>query len=54
MADDGQRRQLVADGWRPVRERGSHGLLKQPAKDINIATLRSIYRQAGWDWQGRN
>ena len=58
-------RRLEADGWRRVRQKGSHvqfkhpserGLvtLKHPAKDIDIATLRSIYRQAGWDSRDRD
>ena len=27
--------------------------VKHPAKDLPITTLRSIYRQAGWNWEDR-
>ena len=52
-------RQIEADGWRKVRQRGSHAQYKHPAKpglvtipmkpgkDIPPGTLRSIIKQAG-------
>ncbi len=50
---------LQNDGWYQVRQKGSHVqfrhptkpgrvTVKHPVKDIDIATLRSIFRQAGW------
>ena len=53
-----------ADGWLFVKADGDHHQFKHPAKpgkvtvthprkDIPVATLRSIYRQAGWDWSRR-
>ena len=53
---------LRADGWEIVRKGpGDHVQLKHAAKpgrvtvdrgarEIPTGTLRSIYRQAGWDW----
>ena len=54
-------RMLEADGWVFVKAEGDHRHFKHPArpgkvtvthprKDIPIQTLRSIYRQAGWNW----
>ena len=51
-------RALEADGWREVRQRGSHKQFKHPAKtglvtvphpkrDMPIGTLRSIERASG-------
>ena len=53
-------RRLVADGFLLVSTRGSHHkyrqsvsgrtvILTHPRKDIPVGTVRSIYRQAGWD-----
>jgi predicted RNA binding protein YcfA (HicA-like mRNA interferase family) len=55
-------RRLVAEGWILVRVKGDHHQYKHPTKpglltvphpkrDYPIGTLRSIYRQAGWDWK---
>jgi predicted RNA binding protein YcfA (HicA-like mRNA interferase family) len=55
-------RRLVADGWVLVRTKGDHHQYKHPVKpgpvtvphpkrDLPIGTLRSIYRQAGWNWE---
>lgn len=55
---------LKADGWSLVNVEGSHHkfkhptkkgavTVKHPSKDIPLPTLRSIYRQAGWDWRER-
>lgn len=55
---------LVADGWTLRNTRGSHHqfvhsdkpgrvTVKHPSKDIPIGTLRSIFRQAGWEWEDR-
>jgi predicted RNA binding protein YcfA (HicA-like mRNA interferase family) len=55
---------LEADGWKHVGTRGDHWQYKHPTrpgrvtvahpvKDIPPGTLRSIYRQAGWNWQDR-
>ena len=57
-------RRLIADGWSLRNTRGSHYqfvhpekpgrvTVKHPAKDIPIGTLRSIYRQAQWNWEDR-
>lgn len=55
-------RRLNADGWVVVRKGpGDHVQLKRPgqagrvtldtgAREIPTGTLRSIFRQAGWDW----
>lgn len=51
-------RRLVADGWREVRQRGSHkhfrhptkpgtATVPHPAKDMPLGTLRSIERRTG-------
>ena len=53
---------LTADGW-TIKRRGpgDHVQLTHPkkagrvtldmgARDLPIGTLRSIYRQAGWEW----
>jgi predicted RNA binding protein YcfA (HicA-like mRNA interferase family) len=51
-------RELEADGWREVRQRGSHKQFKHPTKpglvtvphptrDFPIGTLRSIEKQSG-------
>lgn len=53
---------LKADGWELVHVRGSHQQFKHstkpgrvtvphPKKDLPKGTLRSIYRQAGWEWE---
>jgi predicted RNA binding protein YcfA (HicA-like mRNA interferase family) len=55
-------RRLEVEGWRKVHQAGSHVKFKHPdrpntvtvphpKKDLPIGTLRSIYRQAGWDWR---
>jgi predicted RNA binding protein YcfA (HicA-like mRNA interferase family) len=57
-------RRLREDGWKLVRIKGSHHQFKHPekpgrvtvqhpAKDYPMDTLRSIFRQAGWDWRTR-
>lgn len=55
-------RRLKLDGWVIVRTGpGDHVQLKHPTKpgrvtldtgtsDIPTGTLKSIYRQAGWEW----
>lgn len=55
-------KRLEADGWIKTHQVGSHikfkHALKQgavtvphPRKDLAIGTLRSIFRQAGWEWR---
>ncbi len=55
---------LKTDGWRHVATDGDHWqfthptrkgrvTVAHPTKDIPIGTLRSIYRQAEWDWKTR-
>ena len=55
---------LIGDGWYEARQSGAHKQFKHPAKpgrvtvavhrgDIPIGTLKSIIRQAGWDWSQR-
>ena len=52
---------LKADGWSLVHTKGSHQQFKSPSrpgrvtvphpkKDLPKGTLRSIAKQAGWDW----
>lgn len=52
-------RRLVDDGWVLVRTKGSHHQFRHPSKpglmtvphptrDLPIGTLRSVFRQAGW------
>jgi predicted RNA binding protein YcfA (HicA-like mRNA interferase family) len=52
---------LRKDGWMAVASRGSHHHFKHPAKsgrvtvphpkkDLPKGTLRSIFKQAGWNW----
>ena len=55
-------RRLESEGWAIVRRGpGDHVQLKNPARsgrvtvdmgvrEIPIGTLRSVFRQAGWDW----
>lgn len=53
---------LKADGWVWVGGKGDHMKFKHPMKaghvvvphprkDVPLGTLRSIYRQAGWQWR---
>ena len=55
-------RRLEAEGWQKAHQGGSHIKFKHPEKpgavtvphpkkDLPIGTLRSIYRQAGWQWR---
>ncbi len=56
-------KRLEQDGWRVVRTRGSHRVLKHPVKigivvvagqenrDVAAGTLKSIWRQAGLEEQ---
>jgi predicted RNA binding protein YcfA (HicA-like mRNA interferase family) len=52
---------LKKEGWQLVHIRGSHHHYKHsgkpggvtiphPKKDLPKGTVRSIYRQAGWQW----
>lgn len=52
---------LKAEGWKLVNTKGSHQQFKKPnrsgrvtvphpKKDLPIGTLKSIAKQAGWDW----
>ena len=54
-------RRLTAEGWNKQGTKGSHTkfqhpgrpghvIVPHPKKDLPIGTVRSIYRQAGWDW----
>jgi len=53
-------RRLIQQGWVKVGGKGDHEKFKHadkaghvviphPRKDIRIGTLRSIFKQAGWD-----
>jgi predicted RNA binding protein YcfA (HicA-like mRNA interferase family) len=55
---------LKQDGWIRANIRGSHHQYKHPIKknkitvphpkkDLPIGTLKSIFKQAGWDWETR-
>jgi len=55
-------KRLKADGWYLAATKGSHHqfkhptkpgkvTIKHPSKDLPTGTLRSIYRQAGWEWR---
>ena len=57
-------RRLRRDGWVLRNVKGSHHhfthpnkpgvvTIAHPRKDIPVGTLRSIFRQAGWDWRIR-
>ena len=57
-------KRLRRDGWRLRNTTGSHHHYSHPTKPgvvtvthprehIRTGTLRSIYRQAGWDWKDR-
>jgi predicted RNA binding protein YcfA (HicA-like mRNA interferase family) len=57
-------KRLRRDGWRLRGIRGSHHhfthpkkpgrvTVPHPRKDLMVATLRSVYRQAGWTWRDR-
>ncbi|MEM9479083.1 MAG: type II toxin-antitoxin system HicA family toxin [Verrucomicrobiota bacterium] len=52
---------LKSEGWQLVNVRGSHHQYKHPErgtrvtvphpkKDLPKGTLRSVFRQAGWNW----
>ncbi|MEL7083866.1 MAG: type II toxin-antitoxin system HicA family toxin [Cyanobacteria bacterium J06597_1] len=52
---------LKQEDWELVNVRGSHQNFKHPQlkgrvtvphpkKDLPVGTLRSIFKQAGWDW----
>ncbi|MCD4708461.1 MAG: type II toxin-antitoxin system HicA family toxin [Candidatus Sabulitectum sp.] len=55
-------RRLKRDGWVLHHVKGDHHQFKHPKKpgkvtvphpkrDFPVGTLRSIYRQAGWEWR---
>jgi len=55
-------KRLRAEGWVKVGGKGDHEKFKRPnkpghvvvphpRKDMPLGTLRSIFRQAGWDWR---
>jgi predicted RNA binding protein YcfA (HicA-like mRNA interferase family) len=55
-------RRLKEEGWYLHHTRGDHHQFKHadkpgkvtvphPKKDFPIGTLRSIFKQAGWDWR---
>jgi predicted RNA binding protein YcfA (HicA-like mRNA interferase family) len=58
-------KRLAEDGWTQVGQKGSHRQFAhstkpgkvtvngQTGEDIQGGLLRSIFRQAGWDWQSR-
>ena len=54
-------KRLEADGWMLHHVKGSHYQFKHPTrpgkvtvphpkKDLPVGTLRSIFRQVGWQW----
>lgn len=55
-------KRLEEDGWYLLHVKGSHHQFKHPEKpgkitvphpkkDLPVGTLRSLFRQAGWEWQ---
>jgi len=55
-------KRLKAEGWVLHHVKGDHHQFKHPEratkvtvphpkKDLPIGTVRSIYRQAGWEWR---
>lgn len=53
---------MKREGWELHHARGSHHQFKHPEKpgkvtvphpkrDLPVGTLRSIYRQLGWEWR---
>ncbi|MBI5014098.1 MAG: type II toxin-antitoxin system HicA family toxin [Deltaproteobacteria bacterium] len=55
-------RRLKNEGWELHHVRGSHQQFKHPERpgkvtvphlerEIPLGTLRSIFRQAGWEWR---
>lgn len=55
-------KKLKAEGWVLHHVKGDHHQFKHPTnaakvtvphpkKDLPIGTVRSIYRQAGWEWR---
>jgi predicted RNA binding protein YcfA (HicA-like mRNA interferase family) len=55
-------RKLKSEGWVKAHQAGSHTKFKHPEKTgfvtvphpkkyLPIGTVRSIYRQAGWQWR---
>jgi predicted RNA binding protein YcfA (HicA-like mRNA interferase family) len=62
MTSAGVIRRLEAEGWVLHHVKGSHRQFKHPERsgkvtvphperDLPVGTLRSIYRQAGWEWR---
>ena len=56
---------LKREGWELVRTKGDHHVFRRPdaggivvvphpKRDFPLGTLRSIFRQAGWDWNERS
>ena len=56
---------LNREGWALVRTKGDHHVFRKPdgggivvvphpKRDIPLGTLRSIFKQAGWDWTSRS
>ena len=54
-------KRLLAEGWVRCGGKGSHQKFRHPdkplpvtvphpKKDLPVGTVRSIYRQAGWEW----
>jgi len=55
-------KRLESEGWYKAHQAGSHIKFKHPdkpgyvtvphpKKDIPMATVKSIYKQAGWTWR---
>ena len=56
---------LLKEGWTETKTSGGshrkfkkegkgHVTVPHPKKDVPVGTLRSIYKQAGWDWSERD
>lgn len=52
-------KKLLAEGWIDVGGKGDHRNFKEDGRrvtvdmgvrEIPVGTLRSVYRQAGWEW----
>ncbi len=53
MQEDWQEVKTSGGSHRQFKKDGKRVTVPHPKKDFPVGTLRSIYKQAGWDWQKR-